>query len=352
MADNKWNTLSIRDKAELIRLGVQNGIRNLNDIVALYNNAIPWDEIIDSRINKSKIIDSEETALRQMYAESSFTKGKKSNKGAKGLFGIMPSTLKAYKKATGRIDIDLDNYEDAKDVRNWTMQKSLKSDVFNSPQSDSVYYAKQLAMYNRGQGNIRKHLKKKEAEGVDINNSFDWLEDLPEETVNYVNFILRNKDSKGQYTNNKYEQTVKNKLSKLSKEALNTHNNRNIMPNSADVQYLIDKINKSDANFVSRLKDPNRDTIQDWGDKTNTATHKLSVGEINGESIIYPEVQEIDGKLIDFSRPPYASDAAIKSAYENNDYMIMPSFKEALRVTQKYKNYYPNFNKENNKKAF
>lgn len=35
---NKWNTLSMRNKAELIKLGVQNGLRNLDDIIEAYNS--------------------------------------------------------------------------------------------------------------------------------------------------------------------------------------------------------------------------------------------------------------------------------------------------------------------------
>lgn len=59
-----------------------------------------------------------------------------------------------------------------------------------------------------------------------------------------------------------------------------------------------------DAEFIKRLKDPNRDSIPDW-ESDGYATHKMSWVEKDGKYYVYPEVQEINGKLIDFTRTPY-----------------------------------------------
>lgn len=75
---------------------------------------------------------------------------------------------------------------------------------------------------------------------------------------------------------------------------------------------IVDEVNKSDANFVQRLKSPTRQTIPNWEDQyrvlpweKSVSTHKLSVWDnANGGGTIVPDVQEVNGKLIDFTRPP------------------------------------------------
>ena len=109
--------------------------------------------------------------------------------------------------------------------------------------------------------------------------------------------------------------------------------------------YIIDKINNSNTNFVNRLFNPNRAHIQDWSDKNKIATHKLSVGSDDYGYYIYPEVQEINGKLIDFTRPPYNSFAGQNSAIENNDFVRVNSLNDGLWFTKNYKLFYPEFRK-------
>lgn len=88
-------------------------------------------------------------------------------------------------------------------------------------------------------------------------------------------------------------------------------------------------------NFLQRLEDPNRKSIPDWmsfkrnplfnnrGEFTNNyvndlinsqypsiSTHKMSyeyTPDDTGRAIVFPEVQEVNGKLVDFTRPPYHS---------------------------------------------
>ena len=106
---------------------------------------------------------------------------------------------------------------------------------------------------------------------------------------------------------------------------------------------IIRKINSSKANFVDRLKNPNRKYIKDWNSNKVT-THKLRVGnDINDNIYIYPEVQEIDGKLIDFTRPPYHIFAGQDSAEQRGDTVRIDNIDDAIEFTQNYKRYYPNF---------
>lgn len=114
---------------------------------------------------------------------------------------------------------------------------------------------------------------------------------------------------------------------------------------------LIRRANEERPNFVQRLWDPDRKTIRDWADKSgNTvATHKLGweYGD-DGRIYVFPEVQEIDGELYDFTDPshgipdrdvPYR---ALESAISNNDYIVVDSPQEAFWFTDNnYKRFYP-----------
>lgn len=111
---------------------------------------------------------------------------------------------------------------------------------------------------------------------------------------------------------------------------------------------IVDKVNESDADFVDRLKTPMRRTITDWATQytlnPKIATHKLSVWEIdNNKGLIVPNVQNVNGKLIDFTRPPYNERAGLENAIKNNDVVILNNYDDAKWYTENYKNYYPNF---------
>lgn len=103
-------------------------------------------------------------------------------------------------------------------------------------------------------------------------------------------------------------------------------------------------VNSRPANFVSRLKDKNRRHIRDWEDPRFIATHKLGAEyDENGIPFIYPAVQEINGQLVDFTRPPYTFEAGIESAIKNRDTVQMRSLEDAINFTKHYKYYYPKF---------
>lgn len=98
------------------------------------------------------------------------------------------------------------------------------------------------------------------------------------------------------------------------------------------------------ANFYQRLLDPNRQTIPDWQHKGNIATHKMSyaTNEDNTKAVVYPEVQEINGKLYDFTDPKNKADKwdALNRAIETGDTIQMTPT-QAEWWTTHYKDYYP-----------
>lgn len=104
---------------------------------------------------------------------------------------------------------------------------------------------------------------------------------------------------------------------------------------------LFDLVKNSNANFAKRLQDPNRKALQlpndEWGN------FKLSWSEDETGVIVYPEIQEIDGKLVDLSGNP---DKAWESAIKHNDYIYFPSREAADWFTKNYKNYYKGFDKK------
>jgi hypothetical protein len=108
---------------------------------------------------------------------------------------------------------------------------------------------------------------------------------------------------------------------------------------SGGQEEILNKVNSSNTNFVQRLKDPNRKSIPDWESPTDRiSTHKLSVGtDENGNHYIFPEVQEINGELIDFTKPPYHRFAGEISAEIRGDTVRVSSLEDAVKFTETYK---------------
>lgn len=107
----------------------------------------------------------------------------------------------------------------------------------------------------------------------------------------------------------------------------------------------MDKANNSNARFVQRIKDPNRQTIKDWEDPNAVATHKLGwATDDNGDAIVYPNVQQIGNKLHDFTNPIYKHKEwdAFDNALRTDNYIKMTP-EEAKWYTENYKKYSPGF---------
>ena len=156
-------------------------------------------------------INNAEIARRQAWAESLFRDNVTSAIGAKGYYQITDNLLGDYNKAnkTNYQPNDMYNRQNNTKVRNWSMNELGKSTVVN-PQmsSDSVTVAKQLAAYNWGRGNLSKYLANLKEKGIDIYDSWGWVNGLPTETKNYVNFILRNKNTGAHRTNTQYNKAI------------------------------------------------------------------------------------------------------------------------------------------------
>lgn len=152
-------------------------------------------------------IDLEEILNRQRYKESTFNdKAKNKVSGAIGAFQITPIVKKQYEDKYGKIG-DLSIYENNKKVRDYYMQW-LSERPYLQGLTESVAMAKQLAAYNWGIGNVKKALEKAKSKSIDIEDSFDWLDEMPQETRNYVNFILLNQDINEAVNNKDYQERL------------------------------------------------------------------------------------------------------------------------------------------------
>lgn len=155
---------------------------------------------------------TDELLKRQAYKESTFNPAAVSPAGYKGLTQIGEEVLTDYSKKKGGKKLDPFNPKDAVELQKFAMDDLYNASFINKPdQPDSVRLAKTLAAYNWGRGNLFNYLNEQKQKGVDIYDSYDWLNDLPKETSDYVNKILLqedqsfNKNYKRDSTNPKYK---------------------------------------------------------------------------------------------------------------------------------------------------
>lgn len=115
-----------------------------------------------------------------------------------------------------------------------------------------------------------------------------------------------------------------------------------------DTSKLITAIkNIKNIDFINRLKDPNREFIQDWVDPLSIATHKMGWSDDGVYGYVYPSVQKDKktGKLIDYTRPPYSLDAAKQESMKTGEEIKMKK-DLAKWFTENYKKYFPGFKGE------
>lgn len=169
-----------------------------------------WDEYVAENsvpftVVPEAPIDEKELAKRQAWAESAGNDRARSPKGAKGRYQIMPAILKEYQLKTK----DIGNIYDPKynrKVRDWEFNRYKNSETVNMGNpTDSVKMGRRLAAYNYGLSNVNKTLTRLNKQGINTTTNFDWLDYFPKETRNYVNFVLRGKDTGAHRTNEAYE---------------------------------------------------------------------------------------------------------------------------------------------------
>ena len=200
----------------------QNGImspmllaRNVLNYFYPNEEAAPAVEAVEAApVNYKKGL-TNELLQRQAYKESTFNPTAVSKAGYKGLTQIGESVLKDYSNKKGGKKLDPFNPEDAVELQKFAMDDLYNASFINKPnQPDSVRIAKTLAAYNWGRGNLANYLNEQKSKGVDIYDSYDWLNNLPKETSDYVNKIFLqedpsfNKNYKKASTNPKYEEVT------------------------------------------------------------------------------------------------------------------------------------------------
>lgn len=156
----------------------------------------------------------------------------------------------------------------------------------------------------------------------------------------YARHVLANKD--------KYSSTLVKRANFARNAKKFKHEDGGILKYqnpSETLPELIQRVNKkSKANFVKRLLDPNRKSIQNWVNPLSISTHKLgwATEDTKQGAFVYPEVQEINGELIDFTHPSHRRSEGINSAIERRDTVRMTP-EQAKWFTENYKQYYPGF---------
>jgi len=155
----------------------------------------------------------EEMEARQQYAETRFKRGKVSPAGARGAYQFVPRTWHAMQTKYG-LKGNIENYNDNKEARDLHFDELYHNDLIrfaNEPSRIALTYA----AYNMGIGNLKSFIEKEQSKGVDVYNTWDWINDLNPETKNYVNFIVRGVDGKGDLTNSAFNKALPNRFNEF-----------------------------------------------------------------------------------------------------------------------------------------
>ena len=103
---------------------------------------------------------------------------------------------------------------------------------------------------------------------------------------------------------------------------------------------------KNKSNMYQRMKDPNRKTITDW--KTGkTSTHKLAYATVDNKVVVYPNIQEINGELYDFTDPKNNRGKwdSLRRAINTGDTIQFKNETDADKFVNNYKKEFKGFDK-------
>lgn len=113
------------------------------------------------------------------------------------------------------------------------------------------------------------------------------------------------------------------------------HQNGNKITKTRSLQELIDYAKSVNPRFVQRMSEQPKYIKLDDG---HIATHMLMSGTWEGKDIVFPKVQEVNGKLTVLS-----NEEAFKNAIKNKDYIIFNNANEAEKFAINYKQGWPKF---------
>lgn len=113
------------------------------------------------------------------------------------------------------------------------------------------------------------------------------------------------------------------------------HQTGNKITKTRSLQELIDYAKQVNPRFVQRMSEQPKYIKLDDG---HIATHMLMSGTWEGKDIVFPKVQEVNGKLTVLS-----NEEAFKNAIKNKDYIIFNNANEAEKFAINYKQGWPKF---------
>ena len=145
--------------------------------------------------NNAPII-SNDLLLRQLFKESSFNANATSKKDAKGVAQFTPITIEEMQRLK-IVGDDFDPYDINQAIpaqKKW-MNYLSERPYLNQGNDESVL-AKILFAYNAGPTGAKKSITKLKNKGIDIYNSTDWTDSINNESSDYINKILKRKDSR------------------------------------------------------------------------------------------------------------------------------------------------------------
>lgn len=194
-----------------------------------------------------------------------------------------------------------------------------------------------------------------------INKLFESDEYIPKEmgyyshdTYKAISEHMRNESTYGDKKIRSYG--LKDALNMISIPFREMTNRADGGPTSPEEeQDIINRVNQSKADFIQRLLNGNLMSIPDWEKKGNISTHKLRAEiDENGNAIVFPIVQNINGKLYDFSDPANGRSLdnedyvwrAMDSAISRGDTVRFNNIGEAVWFADNnYKKFYDSFQK-------
>ena len=108
-----------------------------------------------------------------------------------------------------------------------------------------------------------------------------------------------------------------------------------------DTLGAIDSVYKSKAEFADRLRRGDKTVIPTWDAPGYVSSMKMSSASDDNGAFVYPEVQMVNGKLIEFTRPPYLPGTGVRNAVRTGNIIYMPNDETAkCFANDNYKNYF------------